>query len=65
MYTSKQNSSYKESKMVQFNIIDTGRKDMLGFFRFKCSGDGFTGYGNSERDAFCEWAEARYIGDKD
>lgn len=51
--------------MVQFNIIDTGSKDMLGFFRFKCSGDGFTGYGNSERDAFCEWAEARYIGDKD
>ncbi|QYU38212.1 hypothetical protein [Enterobacter phage Phc] len=51
--------------MVQFNIIDTGNKALLGFFRFKCTGDGFTGYGNSERDAYQEWAEARYIGDKD
>lgn len=60
-----ENSSYKETKMVQFTITDTGNKSMLGFKRFLCVGDGFSGYGNSERDAYQEWAEARYIGEKD
>jgi hypothetical protein len=51
--------------MVQFEIIDTGYTGMLGFKRFICKGDGFTGYGRDSLDAWREWAEARYIGDAD
>lgn len=51
--------------MVQFKIVDTGNMSLLGFKRFVCTGDGFTGYGYNEIDAWREWAEARYLGDKD
>lgn len=51
--------------MLEYEIKDTGDKSLLGFRRYVCNGMGFTGYGKTERDAYLEWSEAKYIGEKD
>lgn len=51
--------------MNNYEVIDTGNKSLLGSRRFKCAGQGFTGYGFDEKDAVLEWKEAKYIGELD
>ncbi|UGV22596.1 hypothetical protein SADIYA_67 [Escherichia phage vB_EcoD_Sadiya] len=52
-------------QMSYYEVIDTGNKSLLGSKRFKCTGQGFTGYGFDEKDAILEWKEAKYIGEFD
>lgn len=55
----------ERNEMNNYEVIDTGNKSLLGSKRFKCTGQGFTGYGFDEKDAVLEWKEAKYIGELD